>query len=239
MGQAVCLANGVGCPASAGEADTLATVSARGSSATATLQLLGGFVAASSTVTSTLTVLGSTSLQGLSFTDAQGSNVTTTGLAVSGVVSTNLLPSIDAALSLGSPALRWNAVLANATATSVTTTNLFGTNGQFTNLSGSFLSVSGQTTLGNVTMANATAAAVTSTNLFASALAFNGAFGATLSAGSATIGSATVGSLAATGTTSLQGLTFTNGTATSVTTTNLFARGFLRLHSPRGPRLSG
>ena len=73
MGQAVCLADGTGCPAFLFVgSDTLASVSARGSSATATLQLLGGFVAASSTVTSTLTVLGSLLAPGLSFTDAQG-----------------------------------------------------------------------------------------------------------------------------------------------------------------------
>jgi hypothetical protein len=69
MGQAVCLANGTGCPTAA-EHDTLATVSARGAFATTTLQLYGGFLASSSTVTSTLTVLGATSLGTLTGSNA-------------------------------------------------------------------------------------------------------------------------------------------------------------------------
>ena len=53
-GQSVCLENGTNCPVSGG-AQTLAQVTALGASATPTLQLLGGFLAASSTVTSTFT----------------------------------------------------------------------------------------------------------------------------------------------------------------------------------------
>ncbi len=74
-GQNVCLANGINCT---GSTDTLASVSARGSFATSTLQLYGGFDAASSTVTSTLTVLGDTSLGGVTFTNATGTNTTST-----------------------------------------------------------------------------------------------------------------------------------------------------------------
>lgn len=62
-GQSVCLENGTNCPVSGGS-QTLAQTVALGSSATGTLQLYGGLVAASSTVTSTFTVLGTTALLG-------------------------------------------------------------------------------------------------------------------------------------------------------------------------------
>ncbi|MCE9586471.1 hypothetical protein K8R04_04105 [Candidatus Uhrbacteria bacterium] len=58
MGSAVCLANGVGCPAGTVLNDTLQSVTARGSFTTTTAQFFGGFVAASSSVTGTLAVLG-------------------------------------------------------------------------------------------------------------------------------------------------------------------------------------
>jgi len=61
-GQAICLSNGVGCPSGAAEADTLQTVSNRGSFTTTTLSLFGGFVAASSSVTGTLNVAGTSNL---------------------------------------------------------------------------------------------------------------------------------------------------------------------------------
>lgn len=57
-GRSVCLSTGVNCPASSSSVtSTLADVTSKGSFATTTLQLYGGFIAASSTVTSTFTVL--------------------------------------------------------------------------------------------------------------------------------------------------------------------------------------
>lgn len=73
-GSSVCLANGTNCPA-AGGTQTLGTVSNNGASATATLQLLGGFIAATGTVTGTLVVVGPTSL----------ANATATSFGVTGV----------------------------------------------------------------------------------------------------------------------------------------------------------
>jgi hypothetical protein len=64
-GVGICLSNGVGCPSSS-ESDTLLTVSNRGSIATSTFMLFGGFVAASSSVTGTLNVLGMLHVTGTS-----------------------------------------------------------------------------------------------------------------------------------------------------------------------------
>ncbi|MCK9361818.1 hypothetical protein M0Q28_06385 [Patescibacteria group bacterium] len=88
-GSTVCLTNGTDCPAYLlAETDTLASVTARGGFSTTTLQLYGGFVGSSSTVTSTLTVLGSTSLQNVTGLNATFTNATATNLFVSGTVST-------------------------------------------------------------------------------------------------------------------------------------------------------
>src|SRR5688572_18867895 len=81
-GQNVCLANGTNCPTAG--LDTLQSVTARGSFTTTTIELFGGFVAASSSVTGTLNISGSLSvtgtsnLQNVSFTTANGTSVTTT-----------------------------------------------------------------------------------------------------------------------------------------------------------------
>ncbi|MCC7357548.1 hypothetical protein IT408_03525, partial [Candidatus Uhrbacteria bacterium] len=76
MGQAVCLTDGTGCPAATSlNNETLAVVTGRGATTTQTLQLMGGFLASSSTVTSTFTVLGGTSLQNLTFVNATGSSL--------------------------------------------------------------------------------------------------------------------------------------------------------------------
>ncbi|HVM90896.1 MAG TPA: hypothetical protein VMU11_03300, partial [Verrucomicrobiae bacterium] len=71
-GSAACLSNGANCPVS-----TLASVTANGALTYTTLTLGGGFVAGSSTVTSTFTVLGNTNLQ----------NVSTTNLDVNGTLT--------------------------------------------------------------------------------------------------------------------------------------------------------
>lgn len=77
-GKNVCLADGTNCLG--GSTPSLAQVTGAGATTTATLQLYGGFMAASSTVTSTLTVLGNASLQGLTWTSATGTSATTTNL---------------------------------------------------------------------------------------------------------------------------------------------------------------
>ncbi|MEI7512922.1 MAG: hypothetical protein WCK01_05715, partial [Candidatus Uhrbacteria bacterium] len=159
-GQSVCLANGTCCPSTI-EADTLASVAARGSFSATTLQLFGGFIGSSSTVTSTFTVLGATTLGTLSFT-----NGTATNLGVTGSVGTNLNPNQDGTLTLGTASFRWNANFASVTATSVTTTNLFGTNGTVTNLS--WTNATGT----NATTTNFFSTNASATNIFATNATF-------------------------------------------------------------------
>ncbi|MCR4256731.1 MAG: hypothetical protein NUW08_03435, partial [Candidatus Uhrbacteria bacterium] len=98
-GFAVCLANGTNCGSLlTAESDTLATVTARGSSATTTLQFYGGFIGASSTVTSTFTVLGNTNVQNATATSlfasiVRGTNGSFTGLLQSDIASSTLFYS--------------------------------------------------------------------------------------------------------------------------------------------------
>jgi YVTN family beta-propeller protein len=130
-GQGICLSNGQFCSTgSTPEADTLQTVSNRGSFTTTTLTLFGGLTTSNITATGTLNVTGASTLAGVTFT--------------------------------------------NATATSVTSTNVFGVNGAFTNLTVDSLGVVG------ITWTNATGTNTTSTNLFASNLLFSNATGGTL-----------------------------------------------------------
>jgi hypothetical protein len=89
-GRLVCLADGTNCQSVSASTETLASVTARGSFATTTLQLYGGFVGGSSTVTSTFTVLGDTSLQNFIFTNGTGTNATTTNFAASDRISANI-----------------------------------------------------------------------------------------------------------------------------------------------------
>ncbi|MCC7357455.1 hypothetical protein IT408_03020, partial [Candidatus Uhrbacteria bacterium] len=71
---------------------TLQTITTNGATTTHLMYAQGGiFSSASSTFTSDLTVLGQTSLQMLSFTNATGTAVTTTSLYVSGTASTSQL----------------------------------------------------------------------------------------------------------------------------------------------------
>ena len=225
-GSSVCLLDGTNC-----RAQTLQSATNNGATTTNTLGLYGGFIAASSTVTSTFTVLGSTSLQGLTFTNgtsnnwlgfatASGTNInalnaflanlnstnaTTINLGVSGNVSTNLLPNADAALSLGSSALRWNGVFANTTSTNATSTNLFATNATISNLT---LNGSTPSSFTNVLWTNATGTNTTSTNLFAT----------NFRATNEIVTNSTISNLV-----------FTVATGTSVTTTNLAVTGGLSL----------
>ncbi len=149
-GSAVCLQNATNCPAFLTfESDTLATVSARGSSATTTLQLFGGFVGSSSTVTSTFTVLGNTNLQGLTGTNATLTNATTTNLGISGLI----FAPTNNSVSIGTASNSFANIYASGTVFAV---NHIGTNGTFTN--GLFT--------------NATATNATATNLGISGLIF-------------------------------------------------------------------
>ncbi|HVM90772.1 MAG TPA: hypothetical protein VMU11_02665, partial [Verrucomicrobiae bacterium] len=88
LGSAICLQNGTNCPASSA---TLASVAANGSFTTTTLQLYGGFIGASSTVTSTLTVLGATTLGTLTGTNATFTAVTSTSWLGFGTASGSTL----------------------------------------------------------------------------------------------------------------------------------------------------
>ncbi|QQR60428.1 beta-propeller domain-containing protein [Candidatus Uhrbacteria bacterium] len=64
-GVSVCLSNGTNCPAGSGT-DTLQSVTARGSFTTTTAQFFGGFVAASSSVTGTFAVAGTSTFCAMS-----------------------------------------------------------------------------------------------------------------------------------------------------------------------------
>ncbi|MEI7512084.1 MAG: hypothetical protein WCK01_01345, partial [Candidatus Uhrbacteria bacterium] len=112
--QLVCLQTGTNCP---GSSDTLATVSARGSFATSTLQLYGGFIGASSTVTSTFTVVGATTLGTLTFTNGTGTSVTSTNLFSTGATFTSATSSVWLGFATASgTTLRAGSILVNGSA---------------------------------------------------------------------------------------------------------------------------
>ncbi|MEK7655984.1 MAG: hypothetical protein AAB386_04895, partial [Patescibacteria group bacterium] len=112
---------------------TLQTVTTLGNTTTRDIQFAGGTSTAAFTIQSSLTVTGQTSSTSLLFVNATGTNTTstnlfgsvlgfttgngtnltttnatTTNIAVTGGASANFNPLVDALLSLGSPALRWN-----------------------------------------------------------------------------------------------------------------------------------
>ncbi len=89
-GKQVCLADGTNCTATSFAGETLAAVTSRGSFATSTLQFYGGFIASSSTVTSTFTVLGTTNLKSETFTDATGTTLFGSTISGTTVSSTNI-----------------------------------------------------------------------------------------------------------------------------------------------------
>jgi hypothetical protein len=89
----VCLTDGTNCPASSGD---LQQVSDIGASTTNQLYLFGGFIASSSTVTSTLTVLGDTSLQNVT---AVYATATTSSLAYVSSSQINVRPVTPVLLS--------------------------------------------------------------------------------------------------------------------------------------------
>ena len=162
---------------------TLQTVTTLGNTTTRDIQFAGGTSTAAFTIQSSLTVTGQTSSTSLLFVNATGTNTTstnlfgsvlgfttgngtnltttnatTTNIAVTGGASANFNPLVDALLSLGSPALRWNGNFANTTSTNATTTNLAVT-GLFSMPAGSAFNAT------NITWTNATGTNTTSTSL--------------------------------------------------------------------------
>jgi YVTN family beta-propeller protein len=130
-GQGICLSNGQFCSTgSTPEADTLQTVSNRGSFTTTTLTLFGGLTASNISATGTLNVTGASTLNGLTFTNATGTNVTSTNVFGVNGAFTNL--SVN---SLGVVGITWT----NATGTNTTSTNLFASNLLFSNATGGTL----------------------------------------------------------------------------------------------------
>ncbi|MEK7115918.1 MAG: hypothetical protein AAB879_00815, partial [Patescibacteria group bacterium] len=91
----------------------------------------GNVIASDGSVTTSRATIGR-----LTWTNATGTNTTTTNLGILGFVDTNITPSLDATLALGSSALRWNAHFFNVTSTNATTTNFFATTLTWTNASG-------------------------------------------------------------------------------------------------------
>jgi len=147
-GLAVCLSDGTNCPAGSG-IPTLAQVTAMGASATATLQLYGGFLAASSTVTSSFYVVGATTL----------TNATATTLFTTSLKGTSSTITTIAATDLFS---------AGATSTALFATSFKATSSTIATLAaGTFF-------YGNATGTNLFGTVVSSTNLFSSAASLGG-----------------------------------------------------------------
>lgn len=180
-----------------GSTSSLAQVTAIGATTTQTLQLFGGFLAASSTVTSTFTVVGGTSLQGVNFTVATGTSATTTNLFSTNGSFTNL--------TVTNPFLVSGITWTNATGTNTTSTNLSVTNGTITNLTSGNASLSGGSINGTTIGASSP-----STGVFTNATAtfFNATNG-------------TFSNLTITNPLTLTGIVWTNATGTNTTSTNL------------------
>jgi hypothetical protein len=165
-GQGICLSNGQFCSTgSTPEADTLQTVSNRGSFTTTTLTLFGGLTVSNISATGTLNVTGASTLNGLTFTNATGTNVTSTNVFATNGTITSL--SVG---TLGVTGLTWT----NATGTNTTSTNLFATNLGFSNATGVSLNANQSTiAIGNINTLFTATGTVTSLN-------FVNATGATL-----------------------------------------------------------
>jgi hypothetical protein len=133
-GQGICLQNGVGCPSAASEADTLASVTNRGAFATSSVTLFGGLTASNVAATGTLSVIGSSSLNGVTFTNATGTNTTSTNLFGANLgfsnatgVSLNANTFNGGSVTLGTATVSGLASLQNATLTNGTSTNFAST----------------------------------------------------------------------------------------------------------------
>ncbi|MEO5928184.1 MAG: hypothetical protein ABIO72_05675 [Patescibacteria group bacterium] len=244
-GQQVCLANGTNCPSgtaanfqtvtNAGNTTTNAIQFAGGTST-------GPFAITDNlTITGTLSVTGGTTLSTLTFTNATGTNVTSTGiyatslgatnatitngsivnatssfLGITTGITTNLLPTADATLSLGSSALRWNAVFGNVTSTSVTSTNLFVTNGTIATLNATNATIPTLNS-NNGTITSLSFTSATGTNFLATSGTITTLTAPTLISSNATISGGTING------TTIGASTPSTGVFTNVTSTNLFA----------------
>ncbi|QQR60431.1 hypothetical protein IPH19_03380 [Candidatus Uhrbacteria bacterium] len=204
-GRGVCLSDGTFCPASTTiESDTLLTVSNRGSIATSTLTLFGGFVAASSSVTGTLNISGSLSVTGTSnlqsvhFTHATGTSVTSTNVTANiasfatatvagqGICLSNGVGCVPAAGETDTLA-----IVTNRGSFATTTVTLFGGLTVSNIIATGTLNVSGVSSLAGLTFTNATGVNATTTGY----LSFNVASGTTLLANALNFGSGAGGSL--------------------------------------------
>jgi hypothetical protein len=228
-GQGICLQNGVGCPSTATEADTLASVTNRGAFATSSVTLFGGLTTSNLTATGTLSVTGVSSLAGVTFTNATGTNATTTNFFATNGVFTNLIASTFTVATLNTTNLTWT----NATGTNTTSTNLFGSNLGFSSATGTSLNtntlnagsvtlgtatVSGLTSLQNTALTNGTSTNFASTGL----LSFSTATGTQILANIGTFSTATVMGVAV----CLQnGVGCPSGTVLSDTLQSVTARG--------------
>lgn len=218
-------------------AETLQSVTNRGSATTNAIQFAGGTSTGAFTVSSALTVTGTSSLQNLTFTNATGSSVfatngTFTNLFVSSLIPTNLVWTN----ATGTNTTSTNAFITNGTVTNATSTNLFATNASIANLT-----LSNPLTVTGITWTNATGTNTTSTNLFATnfigstgeltngtitSLSFTSATGANLS-----VTTGTISSLTATGVTS------TSVFASSLTFVNASSSGNINFNSAVGSSL--
>ncbi|MFH1973534.1 MAG: hypothetical protein ABIK13_02910, partial [Patescibacteria group bacterium] len=177
--QSVCLANGTNCPTATAEADTLLTVTNRGSVATSSLILYGGLS------TSNLTATGTTSLQGMTFTVATGTSVTTTNLSAtridfSNATGTNLsltgrlsaasttVTTLNFSDATGSALYVSKSVTDNATSTSFYTTNLGASKVLITNATATTLTVSGNFSAGSSTVTTLNFSNATGSSLYIS-----------------------------------------------------------------------
>lgn len=186
----------------------------------------------------TINRLGNTTTTGNFATNGNttlGDNATTDLLSVNAHLLTDLTPWADVSVKLGSGSNRWlsldaqtiNGTTINGTSfigTTVSSTNgLFAnstsTNLSFSSASGSSLLIAGK----QVCLADGTNCAPVSIPASTSTLQDVTTNGASTSHLISAFGGVTTSNLTATGTTSLQGMTFTDATGTNVTSTNLFA----------------
>ncbi|MBI5134106.1 MAG: hypothetical protein HZA81_01850, partial [Candidatus Taylorbacteria bacterium] len=160
----------------------------------------GDISAANLNATGTLSVSGASSLQNLTFSNATGTNATTTSLF--SMVLRTMFGSVDSFTSMLADIS--GLTVGNSTTTNSTTTNAFATN---------LKSTSG--TIDNLSFSNATGTAATTTSLFSSIARFTNGVVNTLTSTLATITSLIADDI------TVGALTATNSTTTNATTTNL------------------
>jgi len=185
-GQNVCLLDGTNCPLS-NEADTLATVTARGGTTTAPVTFFGGVTSSNLNVTNTANIAylnassvsvlngfsaATATIGGLIWTNATGVNTTTTNLFANNfraqastlfalTAGTVTVTSSASIVSLSGTGYTFtNGTTTNSTSTSAFVTNLVGTNATLTTLS-----LVNPITVTGISWVNATGTNTTSTNL--------------------------------------------------------------------------